>query len=105
MGALGGVNVTASVSYYPASSAASGGTITLTGGKGTIKLAPWDQFGTGTFFRLHLFSFHVAIRHRPLPWQVGDWDRRDHIDSHRQVATTGFKAWVPQVELVPSRSS
>ncbi len=59
VGALGGVNVTASVSYYPASSAASGGTITLTGGKGTINLALMGPAWDGTL-PAPSFSFHVA---------------------------------------------
>jgi hypothetical protein len=59
VGALGSVNVTARVTYYPASSAASGGTITLTGGKGTIKLALMGPLWDGTL-PAPSFSFHVA---------------------------------------------
>jgi hypothetical protein len=46
VGAVGDVTVSASVSYSPTSGNASGGTIKLTDGKGTIKLTllgpPWD---------------------------------------------------------------
>ncbi len=59
VGALGVVNITASVTYYPASSAASGGTITLTGGKGTIKLALMGPVWNGAL-PAPSFSFHVA---------------------------------------------
>ncbi len=59
MGAIGGVGVAASLTYYPASSAASGGTITLTSGKGTIKLSLMGPVWNGAV-PAPSFSFRVA---------------------------------------------